>query len=86
MILHSETSSVEIREFIKVGIIVLGGNKKLKIYGLLNCKSGKRMQKQNRVFFSSENEAKELGYRPCGNCMREKYKEWKGKNSLNGFI
>ena len=63
--------------------IVFGGNKALKIYGLLTCKSGKRMKTQNRVFFASENEAIAKGYRPCGNCMREKYQEWKACGSGN---
>ena len=37
--------------------IIFAGNKKLKIYGKLNCTSGKRMKKENRIFFSSEKEA-----------------------------
>jgi methylphosphotriester-DNA--protein-cysteine methyltransferase len=57
--------------------IVFGGNKVLKIYGLLNCKSGKRIKFRNRVFFTSEAEAIAAGFRPCGHCMREKYQEWK---------
>jgi len=39
------------------------------------------MKKENRVFFSSEQEAINNGYRPCGHCMIEKYKIWK-KTSL----
>ena len=57
--------------------IQLGGNANLKIYGTLNCKSGKRLKVKHRVFFSSETEAIQQGYRPCGHCMREKYKDWK---------
>lgn len=34
--------------------ILWAGNRKLKIYGKLNCKSGKRMKTQNRVFFQNE--------------------------------
>ncbi|HZJ36916.1 MAG TPA: Ada metal-binding domain-containing protein [Gillisia sp.] len=56
--------------------ILFGGNKKLKIYGTLNCKSGKRQTKENRVFFSTEKEALESNFRPCGNCMNEAYKKW----------
>ncbi|HET6769417.1 MAG TPA: Ada metal-binding domain-containing protein [Chitinophagaceae bacterium] len=59
--------------------IALAGNKKLKIYGTLNCTSGKRMKKENRVFFAGEKEAKESGYRPCGNCMKIKYNDWEKK-------
>lgn len=57
--------------------IQLGGNANLKIYGTLKCKSGKRMKAKNRVFFENEKEAIESGYRPCGHCMRAKYKLWK---------
>ncbi len=70
-----------LKSLIENGEIVFGGNKRLKIYGTLTCGSGKRMKKENRVFFSSEDEAIQYGYRPCGNCMKEKYKKWK-----NGII
>ncbi|WP_336517781.1 Ada metal-binding domain-containing protein [Pollutibacter soli] len=66
---------------IKNGILVLGGNKKLKIFGTLQCSSGKRMIRMNRVFFRSEDEAKLNGYRPCGHCLRVSYNYWK-----NGII
>jgi methylphosphotriester-DNA--protein-cysteine methyltransferase len=57
--------------------IAFAGNSKLKIYGTLECRSGKRMKAENRVFFSSEAEAIELGYRPCGHCMTDAYKIWR---------
>jgi len=57
--------------------ITLGGNKQLKIYGTLQCKSGKRMKIQNRVFFVSKEEAINQGYRPCGHCMKSEYQKWK---------
>jgi methylphosphotriester-DNA--protein-cysteine methyltransferase len=59
------------------GKIKVGGNKKLRIYGTLECSSGKRMKIENRVFFRTEHEALEQGYRPCGHCMTEKYRQWK---------
>lgn len=62
---------------IQNGNVALGGNSQLKIYGKLNCASGKRMKITNRVFFSSAAEAVAAGYRPCGNCMREAYQTWK---------
>jgi methylphosphotriester-DNA--protein-cysteine methyltransferase len=34
------------------------------------------MKKENRVFFCFEKEAIKEGYRPCGNCMKSKYKKW----------
>lgn len=66
-----------LRRLIASGKISLGGNKQLKIYGTLSCASGKRMKIANRVFFESEEEAVNAGYRPCGHCMREKYVQWK---------
>ncbi|MFC3363543.1 Ada metal-binding domain-containing protein [Pedobacter fastidiosus] len=66
----------ELRKQIKNNEICFGGNSRLKIYGKLNCKSGKRMKMENRVFFKSEKEALENGFRPCGNCLNKKYKEW----------
>ena len=59
------------------GKVKLGGNKKLKIYGKLNCGSGKRMKPANRVFFADEQEALNAGYRPCGHCMPHQYQIWK---------
>lgn len=59
------------------GKVTLAGYSKGKIYGLLSCKSGKRMNAENRVFFKNEQEAKASGYRPCGTCMRAAYRLWK---------
>lgn len=63
---------------IKSGEIILGGNRKLKIFGCLDCRAGKRMKAENRVFFQDVSEAIALGYRPCGVCMRTEYLVWKG--------
>jgi methylphosphotriester-DNA--protein-cysteine methyltransferase len=57
--------------------IKFGGNKRLKIYGTLSCKSGKRMKKENRVFFYSKQEAIDHGFRPCAHCMKAEYENWK---------
>ncbi|QYJ69438.1 Ada metal-binding domain-containing protein [Flavobacterium litorale] len=81
MIEHLKTSEQQIRALIKNQHIQYGGNRNLKIYGTLQCKSGKRMYRKNRVFFTSENEALTQGYRPCGHCMKAAYKIWK-----NGLI
>jgi methylphosphotriester-DNA--protein-cysteine methyltransferase len=69
--------SRKLKELIDKGEVRFAGNKKLNIYGTLDCVSGKRMKPENRVFFESENEAKFLGYRPCGHCMRGAYRQWK---------
>ncbi|MDR6370404.1 methylphosphotriester-DNA--protein-cysteine methyltransferase [Chryseobacterium bernardetii] len=77
MIQHSQLSSENLRSKIHSRDICFGGNKKLKIYGLLSCRSGKRMKMENRVFFADEKEALQNNYRPCGHCMKEVYKKWK---------
>ncbi len=59
----------------------LGGNRNLRIYGRLTCGSARaalpRGFAQHRVFFANEAMAIVAGYRPCGNCMRERYRQWK---------
>jgi hypothetical protein len=86
MILHTELGSTafsrskRLLNLIHNQAITLGGNCKLKIYGRLNCRAGKRMKVENRVFFQNESEALENGYRPCAVCMREAYQRWKLQN------
>lgn len=63
----------------------LGGNKRLKIYGRLDCPSALRHINNShyvkyRVFFRDEETAIEAGYRPCGICMKKEYKKWKENN------
>lgn len=77
MIKHLEISDASLRVKIKTNQLLFGGNKKLKIYGKLNCKSGKRMKRKNCVFFQSKKEALQNNYRPCGHCLRVAYKKWK---------
>ena len=73
MIAHTDIDTITLHRKIKQREIKFGGNKQLKIYGTLQCKSGKRMKKENRVFFISEKEAMKMGYRACGHCMKNKY-------------
>ena len=61
---------------------LLGGNRRLKIYGRLDCPSAKRWIEKgyyvkDRVFFIDEETAICAGYRPCAKCMPDKYKLWK---------
>lgn len=77
MIQHTVISDATLRSWIRSGKIGWGGHQQLKIYGVLNCASGKRMKRTNRVFFSSEKEALQNSYRPCGHCMKSAYKKWK---------
>jgi methylphosphotriester-DNA--protein-cysteine methyltransferase len=62
---------------VKAHAIQFAGNRKLKIYGTLSCRSGKRMKAINRIFFANEAEAIDNGYRPCGHCLRRQYLNWK---------
>ena len=62
---------------------LLGGNSKQRIYGRLDCPSAlstiKRfpgIYEKSRVFFADEQAALAAGYRPCGNCLRKKYREY----------
>ncbi|NGP87084.1 Ada metal-binding domain-containing protein [Fodinibius halophilus] len=71
----------KIRSLIRNGTISLAGNRDLKIYGRLNCGSGKQMNAENRVFFCNEKEALQKGYRPCGTCMHKRYLQWKEKQA-----
>ncbi len=82
MVNHNEISNLDVIKQIKQTKICFGGNRKLKIYGTLQCKSGKRMKRENRVFFISEKEAIAKGYRPCGHCMNIEYKKWKTSHGV----
>jgi Metal binding domain of Ada len=60
----------------------LGGHRKNKIYGTLDCKGAARwiakgFYTKQRVFFADERAAIAAGFRPCAVCLPEKYKEWK---------
>ncbi len=60
----------------------LGGHRKDKIYGTLDCAGAARWiakghYVKQRVFFADEQSAIAAGFRPCANCLPEKYKEWK---------
>ena len=62
----------------------IGGYKKRKIYGRLDCPSALRHiakgeYVKHRVFFADEATAIKAGYRPCGICMKEAYKVWKAE-------
>ena len=60
-----------------------GGNSNGKIYGRLDCpwalSSIRRfpgVYEKARVFFADERTALAAGYRPCGNCLRDKFHEY----------
>ncbi|WP_083867516.1 Ada metal-binding domain-containing protein [Fulvivirga imtechensis] len=84
MLHHYDISSHSFRRsrclyvLIRTGQVTLAGNSRLKIYGCLDCSSGKRMKIENRVFFKDEEEALAHSYRPCGHCMKKAYEVWRG--------
>jgi hypothetical protein len=80
---HIELTKKELSLLIRKGEIKLGGNKRLKIYGTLSCTTGKRMKKENRVFFQSGDEGIHEGYRACGHCMKTEFGKWKERDELN---
>jgi methylphosphotriester-DNA--protein-cysteine methyltransferase len=77
MIRHTDISKRQLLTSLRARSLKYAGNSQLKIYGTLNCSSGKGMKKENRVFFRTEMEAIECGFRPCAHCMREHYLKWK---------
>ena len=80
MIRHDQITDQQVKKFIRLAEIRFAGNVKLKIFGTLNCKSGKRMKRQNRVFFKNESEAIAREFRACGHCMKEEFGLWKLKS------
>jgi len=77
---HNDIGRQELRKNIKTRSIQYAGNFRLKIFGLLSCRSGKKMKSKNRIFFKTKTEALAAGFRPCGHCMRDDYRQWKLMN------
>jgi hypothetical protein len=60
----------------------LGGHRRSKGYGRLDCPSALRWIAKghyvsHRVFFADEATAIAAGYRPCAVCMPHQYQQWK---------
>jgi hypothetical protein len=61
----------------------LGGHRKGKGYGRLDCPCARRAiakggpYPRHRVFFADEAAAIAAGYRPCGCCLPERHAAWK---------
>ena len=77
MIRHTAIDDEDMCRLILGGHIRYGGNRRLRIYGRLNCVSGKRMNRDTRVFFGDAAEARAAGFRPCGDCLRPAFQRWK---------
>jgi methylphosphotriester-DNA--protein-cysteine methyltransferase len=60
----------------------LGGHRRTKIYGRLDCPAALRAIARggyvaSRVFFADAATARAAGYRPCAVCMATQYRRWK---------
>jgi hypothetical protein len=60
----------------------LGGHRRKRVYGRLDCPSALRWIAKghyfrHRVFFADEATAIAAGCRPCAVCLREQYRSWK---------
>nr|WP_233165402.1 Ada metal-binding domain-containing protein [Mycobacterium sp. AT1] len=62
----------------------LGGHRRAKIYGRLDCRAAARALAAggyvaHRVFFIDEPTAIAAGYRPCAVCLPEAYRTWRNQ-------
>jgi methylphosphotriester-DNA--protein-cysteine methyltransferase len=60
----------------------LGGHRRTKIYGRLDCPGALRAiarggYVKSRVFFLDAKAARAAGFRPCAVCMPAEYRRWK---------
>jgi methylphosphotriester-DNA--protein-cysteine methyltransferase len=72
------------RELLSPAPGTLGGHRRTKVYGRLDCPSALRWiarghYVRHRVFFADEATAVAAGYRPCAVCLRERYEAWKAR-------
>ena len=63
---------------------LLGGHRRTKVYGTMDCPVAlsllrRGFEPKHRVFFADEETAIAAGYRPCGACMRARYREWRAR-------
>lgn len=86
MIDHSQIDDRDLWRLIRSKQILFAGNRRLKIFGTLDCVSGRRMKRDNRIFFVSEDAAAALGFRPCGHCMPNAYRNWRSQSGRVGEI
>jgi hypothetical protein len=79
MIFHRDLTDEAIRAALRRRMLRYAGHAHDKIFGRLDCRSGRRMKRNNRVFFTDQAEAMASGFRPCGPCMRKDYDVWKAE-------
>jgi methylphosphotriester-DNA--protein-cysteine methyltransferase len=64
----------------------LGGHRRTKIYGRLDCRAALRAISRGgyvsqRVFYVDERTAVAAGYRPCAICLPREYADWNAATS-----
>jgi methylphosphotriester-DNA--protein-cysteine methyltransferase len=67
---------------------ILGGHKRDRLYGRLDCPTALRAIARgryvdNRVFFADEATAIQAGYRPCAVCLPAQYAAWRARAGLH---
>jgi len=67
----------------------LGGHRRQRIYGRLDCPSANRAiarghYLRHRVFFADEATAVAAGYRPCAVCLPDRFAAWKQRCGPEG--
>lgn len=70
------------RELLSADPGTLGGHRRSRVYGRLDCPSALRAiarggYVRDRVFFADEETAVAAGYRPCARCLPERFRAWK---------
>ena len=70
------------REVLSTRKGTLGGHRRTKVYGRLDCPGALRWIAKghyvaHRVFFADEPTALAAGFRPCARCLPERYAAWK---------
>ena len=81
---HDAVTDAALRARLRDGSLTMAGNRRLKIYGRLDCPAGRRMHRSRRVFFADMASALSAGYRPCARCCQAAYDVW--KSALNSGI
>jgi methylphosphotriester-DNA--protein-cysteine methyltransferase len=84
VIRHDAITDAALRAHLRDGSLTLAGNRRLKIYGRLDCRAGRRMARGTRVFFANHAAAEDVGYRPCAHCLPAAYDVW--KSTVNSGI
>jgi hypothetical protein len=75
------------REILSPAPGTLGGHRRSRVYGRLDCPSALRWiakghYVRHRVFFADEETAVAAGYRPCAVCLSDEYRRWKSERGV----